>query len=362
MLPLVILTSFLVTLMLVPIVIRVFKSINLLDVPDRRKVHLVSTPSLGGIAIFSGVCLALLFSFPFLELAPHKYFIAASMMIFLLGIRDDLSSLLAKHKLLIQLFSGVLIIYFAEIKIEGLGGLLGLEQLPWHFDELFTLFVLVVMTNSYNLIDGIDGLAGSLGLILSLFFAWVFLSLGYSVDAGIAIAIAGGLLAFLLYNWFPSKIFMGDTGSMTIGFMLTVLLIKFVSLPNLTQLQIDYPASIAIALFVIPIYDTLRVFTIRLLRGEHPLAPDNNHVHHVLLKLRFNHAQATLTLASYTVITLFEAILLNQLGGLPVILILVIQTTLAGYFLDFRLKRQVIESAEVKERNLPSKVRLSKSA
>lgn len=354
-LPLITATSFLVSLVLVPVVIRVFKSINLLDIPDNRKVHIVSTPSLGGIAIYFGVFLSILFAFNLAELSSHKFLIAASMMIFLLGVRDDLSSLLAKHKLLVQVFSGFLVIYLGGVKLNGLEGLFGIYSFPWFFDEIFTLFVIVIMTNSYNLIDGIDGLAGTIGLVISVFFAWVFISSGMVTDAGIALGIAGGLLGFLLYNWYPSKIFMGDTGSMTSGFMLTVLLIKFLSIPSLETIGIHSPISTGVALFIIPIYDTLRVIIIRFFSGKHPLAPDNNHIHHILLKLGLNHAQATTSLVAYLVIVLIQAFTFQGLGGIFFILILFTQTTLAGMFLDVRLMKMKSSN------RVPAEVKLSKS-
>lgn len=358
-LPLIIASSFLITLVLVPVVIRVFKSLNLLDIPDERKIHLVKTPSLGGLAIYSGVFLSFLFAFSLIELSQIKFFVFSSFIIFLLGIRDDISSLQAKHKLVLQIFSGVLVIYFGGVKIEGLGGLFGIDSFPYFFDELFTLFVIVVMTNSYNLIDGIDGLAGSIGLVISLFFAWVFITMGYRVDAGISLAIAGGLLGFLLFNWYPSKIFMGDTGSMTTGFMLTVLLIKFISIPGLHEIDIVAPVALGISLFIVPFYDTLRVFTIRSFQGKHPLAPDNNHIHHILLKLGLNHAQATSILVGYMILAISQALFFQGIGDTLLLSILLAQTTLLGLGLDYRLIRV---RSSLDQETVPGKIKLSKSA
>lgn len=350
--------SFLVTLTLMPVIIRLFKSIDLLDIPDKRKIHSISTPSLGGIAIFIGIGFSLLISATFIDLATQKYLLGGVLLIFLLGVRDDLSSLQARHKLVVQLFAAFLIVYFGDTKIEGLGGLFGIESFPWYFSEIFTVFVIIVMTNAFNLIDGIDGLAGSIGLIISLFFGVSFLYAGYSVEAGFSFAIAGGLFAFLLYNWHPSKVFMGDTGSMTLGFMLTALLINFLNIPNLTA---AYPAPIAmiLALFLLPVYDTMRVFLIRLMSGKSPLIPDRNHIHHVLLKSGFNHGKATSILICYNVIIVAGVYFLQYLGNGWLILIMASITISIGTILDKKLmKREAARTASLNS----SEIKLTKSA
>ncbi len=357
-LPLAICASFLVTLTLMPVIIRLFKSIDLLDIPDKRKIHSISTPSLGGIAIFIGVGFSLIISATLLDLSTHKFLLGGVLLIFLLGVRDDLSSLQARHKLVVQLFAAFLVVYFGSEKIEGFGGLFGVDSFPWYFSEIFTVFVIVVMTNAFNLIDGIDGLAGSIGLLISLFFGWSFLSNGYMVEAGFSLAVAGGLLAFLLYNWHPSKVFMGDTGSMTLGFMLTTLLINFINIPK-TSLDFPAPVAVSLALFILPVYDTMRVFLIRFLSGKSPLAPDRNHIHHVLLKFGFNHGRATAILISYNVIMLGGSYFLQYVGNGWLILIMAIITITIGGILDLKLmKREAARTAKLNS----SEIKLTKSA
>lgn len=350
-------TAFFATLTLMPIVIRIFKSINLLDKPDKRKIHRVSTPSLGGIAIFAGILLSFLVTVPLAEMASEKYFIAAGVLIFLLGVRDDLSSLQAHHKLVVQVFSAILVVHFGDVKVEGLNGLFGIETFGWFFDEVFSIFILVVMTNAYNLIDGIDGLAGSIALIISSFFAWVAISAGSQVDVSFSLAIAGSSLAFLIYNWHPSKVFMGDTGSMLFGFMLTALMIRFLSTPVPSSL-IYAPVATSLALFILPIYDTLRVVTIRLIAGKHPLSPDRNHIHHVLLKMGLSHSQATLYLIGFNVFAIAFAIIFQKIGELWIMLVLASVIITIGALLDRKLIRR--ESARL-AKILPPEIKYSKS-
>ncbi|GAB4230591.1 MAG: MraY family glycosyltransferase [Ekhidna sp.] len=353
-----IVTSFLITLTLIPIVIRVSKSVNVLDQPDKRKIHSISTPSLGGVAIFFGFILALLLAVPLAELVLEKYFLGGILIIFLLGVRDDLSSLQAKQKILVQLFSAILVVFFAGIKIEGLNGLFGVNSFPWYFDEIFTLFVIVVMTNAFNLIDGIDGLAGSIAMVISLSFGFLFFISGAYIPSIVSLSVAGAALAFLIYNWYPSKVFMGDTGSMMLGFALTVLLIKYLQIPSSMLEQVS-PVAIMLSLFILPFYDTLRVFLIRFFSGKHPLSPDRNHIHHVLLKLGLNHGQATISLVTYNVAIVSAVFFFQSVGELWLILIMVLLTVGCGALLDRKvLKRETARMARL----VSSEIKMSKTA
>lgn len=353
--------AFLVTITLMPIIIKLFRSIDLLDIPDKRKIHSVSTPSLGGIAIFSGIIFSLAISASFAELATQKFFLGATVLIFLLGVRDDLSSLLAKHKLVVQIFSAVLVVYFAGLKISGLHGLFGVESFPFGLNEVFTIFVIVVMTNAFNLIDGIDGLAGGIGLLITLFFGWYFLSAGEQLNAMISISIAGAVLGFLLYNWYPSKVFMGDTGSMMLGFMISTLLVKFLAVPvQIAEgLGMLSPVSVCIALLILPIYDTLRVFIIRFISGKSPLSPDRNHIHHVLLKYGLNHGQSAMLLIGYNILALTYTMLFQHLGDAVLIMSIFFITAILGMVLDLRIMRK---EASRTARLVPSDVKMTKSA
>ncbi len=350
-------TAFLVTLTLMPAIIRVFRSIDLLDRPDKRKIHSISTPSLGGIGIFAGILFGLLISMTFADLATQKYFLGGTILIFLLGVRDDLSSLLARHKLVVQIFAAFLVVFFGGVKIEGFNGLFGVQSFPWLWNEIFSVFIIVVMTNAFNLIDGIDGLAGCIALIISSFLGWASYQSGHIVDSAIAFSVAGASIGFLLYNWYPSKIFMGDTGSMVFGFMLTALMIKFLTTPSPPSVILS-PVATSLALFVLPVYDTLRVFLIRFFTGKSPLAPDRNHIHHVLLKLGLNHAQSTLCLASFNILIITFAVFFQEIGELWIMLIMSIVTVGIGLLLDRKVMRR---EAKRLAKIIPPEIELSKS-
>lgn len=353
--------SFVIGLIVMPIVIQVFKSLNVLDDPDKRKIHKVGTPSLGGIAIFVALILALLVSLPVNELINFKYLFSGILIIFLLGVSDDLVSLKAKQKLIVQIFAAFLVVYFGNIKLHGFEGLLGITNFGWYFNDIFTIGVFVVMINSYNLIDGIDGLAGSVGIIISLFFAWFFMQTGQLVFAIFSISLFGAILAFLMYNWHPAKIFMGDTGSLTIGFLLMIFMVRFVQTSDsLVSYSFVSPVSICLALFVLPVYDTLRVFIIRFYNGKSPLAPDRNHTHHVLLKLGYNHSKATIILVSFNLLIIAFAFVLQSLGELPIIFIMGLASLSFGFYLDRKLMKKI--SKRYGKQKFRTTMRVNKSA
>ena len=332
-------TSFLIAISLIPIIIKVVKAINVLDQPDRRKIHVISTPSLGGIAIYLALILALVFALPISHIFEEKYFIGGIFLVFLLGIRDDVASLQAMHKLLVQIFASVLVVFFMDVKISGLHGLFGIDIFGWYFDELFTIAVISILTNAFNLIDGIDGLAGTIGLILSLLFATLFYYEGEIFSAVLAVSLAGALLAFLIYNWYPSKVFMGDTGSLVLGFTLTVLLVKFLQTDS-SNLWQRSPVALMLGFFILPVYDTLRVFFIRLYEGNHPLAPDRNHIHHTMLRLGYNHGQATIRLIGFNALVILFAYFFRAIGELWLILSIGSLALVFGLLMDRMAKRK----------------------
>lgn len=352
------LTSFLLTLCLTPIFIKIVTSVDVLDQPNRRKIHKISTPSLGGIPIYAGLIFALLIAIPFSSFLSEKYFLGATFLIFILGIRDDVSVMKVSTKLLIQIFAAAWVVFFLDMKISGLHGIFGIHTFGWYFDELFTITLLVILTNSFNLIDGIDGLAGTTGIWITSCFAVLFYLTGDLFSTLLSLSIAGSLLAFLIYNWSPSKIFMGDTGSLTLGFILSVLMVRGLSGGALTGIS-DAPVALTMALFVLPIYDTVRVFVIRLMIGRHPFSPDRNHIHHALLRLGYTHAQATIRLVSYNILAVVLVYTGSGLGDLWLIAMLVTMTGLMGLWIDLRIRKKKQPKATMM---LPRNIRLTKSA
>ncbi len=337
-------TAFLISFSAVPIVIRIFRSIDLLDAPDKRKIHTVSTPSLGGIAIYLGFMISISFWVPLAEIAEFKFLLLAGFFMFLLGVRDDIASLQALDKLTIQVFSALLIVFVADIQFSGLYGLLGLQTLPFGVAEFLSIFAIVGMANAFNLIDGIDGLAGSVAFMVFGFFGFWFFQTGHDTLGFISVTLAAAVLGFLFFNWAPSRIFMGDTGSMVIGFMLAVLMIQFVELNTLMAasiIKMQSPVAFAFALLVLPVYDTLRVFAIRWAAGRSPMSADKNHTHHALIKLGFGHASATLILMAFNISVVTIAWFFQFIGNNWLCLVILLLAISFGSFLDFKVGRKL---------------------
>jgi len=245
--------------------------LGLVDVPNARSMHVRHHPRGAGIGFFLAVALVEPF-FHFDLLLENFLTLTAILAVFVVGLLDDHQETTPNTKFLVMAVAG-LVVYFDGVGVTTLGTLFGMElQLGW-LALPFTLFAIVGFTNALNLIDGLDGLAGSVSIvILSALF-----SIGYSNDDALMMSMSGafiaGLLAFLLYNWNPASIFMGDSGSLTLGFVIGVLVIKAAA----------YIQPVAVLfLIAIPVMDTIIVMVRRKAQGRSMFAADKTHLHHVL--------------------------------------------------------------------------------
>jgi UDP-N-acetylmuramyl pentapeptide phosphotransferase/UDP-N-acetylglucosamine-1-phosphate transferase len=255
------------------------------------------------------------------------------------------------NKLLIQLIASGLITIGQGIVIDHFHGIFGINEIPYFASIVLSIFTIIVITNSINLIDGVDGLAGGIGLIISLSFALWFNYTGQSGFALMAFALSGALLGFLLFNFNPAKIFMGDAGSLTVGFLLSIFAIKFISInspiSNFENKILSAPA-IAVSIFIVPLYDTLRVFIIRCIKRKSPFAADRNHIHHVLLKIGLNHKMVCFTLYAISILFALTAILIKDNPSYIVLPIIVGMAVVVGQ-LPVYLYRHRLTDLEVEE-------------
>ncbi|MGM0507114.1 MAG: MraY family glycosyltransferase [Bacteroidota bacterium] len=319
------LVTYAVSTAMIPALIKLAWEFEFYDQPDGgRKVHTESTPTFGGVAIF----FAFIIAFSLMEAMSsngmrayfdgYGFFIAASMMLFVVGVRDDLSGVPPKQKLLAQILASFLFIAGMGIWIPTMGGLFGLESIPWWAGMPLSLFAIIVLSNAYNLIDGIDGLAGSVGVIASLSFGVWFLYAEIWIWAAFSLILAGSLIGFLRFNLHPARIFMGDTGSLLVGFFLSLEAIAFIHYGTTVGSGLywqDAAPVIAMAILVIPLFDTLRVFSIRMARGQSPFSPDRSHLHHILLDMDCDHKEATFILTTMNVLFVAVALFLAQYMG-----------------------------------------------
>ena len=286
-------TAFIVAMIVMPPLIRIIYRFRLFDVPDLRKEHSAPVPTMGGIASCAGMVMACVFWFRFTNEVFIISFFFSVAVLFAVGIMDDLKSLPARYKLVIQVAVASLIA-FSGIRITSFNGLLGIYELPTSAQYSFTILAITGITNAFNLIDGIDGLAGGLGF-MSLTILGLFLTIcNDGNNAIIAFALSGGLLGFLYYNFNPARIFMGDTGSLVLGFVISVLCVRLVQLnPATTPSSILKHAPVFVmSIVAIPVFDTLRVFALRIWQGRSPFSPDKNHIHHLLTNNGWSHGFA----------------------------------------------------------------------
>ena len=282
-------------------VIRIAKEHDFVVKPNKRTTHVGEIPNIGGINIFISFLLTV-FIFTFGIVSQLHYIIFAVIIIILVGFVDDLIDIKAKWKLFGELTAGVFLIVFADIRLTNLHGFMGITEIPDTASYLLSFFVYIVIINSINLIDGIDGLASGLGILYSIFFGLFFSFSNHPNLAITAFAMTGSLGVFFIYNVFgrKSKIFMGDSGSLLLGFIVTLFVFVFCEMNAYTQLpsylKSNAAPAIAISVLVVPLFDTLRVMLTRIKKGYSPFQPDKNHIHHLLLKTGLKHRQVTFVL------------------------------------------------------------------
>jgi UDP-GlcNAc:undecaprenyl-phosphate GlcNAc-1-phosphate transferase len=295
--------SFILCFLIMPFVIKIANEKKLYDLPDERKTHRQPIPSLGGIGIFVGLVLSLLLVNNFVETIPaFQYYLAAFFMLFIFGVLDDVFILSAGKKLCGQLIVTAILTFKGQLLITDLHGFLDINALNVFTSYGITFFTILLIINCFNLIDGVDGLAGSLGVVSCLVFGIFMMRSDDLPGALIAFCLAGSLLGFLVYNFHPAKIFMGDSGSMLIGLIMAILFIRFMENPAFAVKGAPSLLPLGLGILLLPIMDVLRVFCIRLSKGQSPFAPDRNHLHHLLLNKGFNHRQVTFILAGTSII------------------------------------------------------------
>lgn len=317
--------SLLVVIFAIPPIIKVSFLKGLFDDPNEaRKVHKRIVPNFGGIAIFTGFLFSCSLFIPSVLLPEAGLLIAGGLILFMTGLKDDIVGLSPLKKFTAQFTSAFIIAVMADIRIVDLHGTFGIGALPYEVSVLLTVFFIVGIVNAYNLIDGIDGLAGMMGIVFTVIFSALFFKSGYIGWSYLAISLTGGLIGFLFYNLTPAKIFMGDSGSLLVGYIASILSIKFLMVGSqqalfLGPLEIESTIGLVFAILIIPIFDTARVFTLRILQRRSPFTADSNHLHHRLLFLGLSHVQSTLVLAVTNILLIALALSLQHLGNTAVV-------------------------------------------
>ena len=318
---------FFISLISLKVFIRFVAHTGFIDTPDHRSNHSIITPSSAGIPVFIAIALSSMFLSPEIF---HNYTTTAFgiFLIFLLGAYDDLKDIRARYKVIIIALVTVLSCWDG-IVIMNAGTYFGYTiPLTWLAIPL-TLFSVLGFTNALNLIDGVDGLAGTISIII-LGSLW---SIGYQNNdlflMGLPILIIPALLAFLIYNWYPAKIFMGDSGSLTLGFVISLLSIKALEYVN---------PIVMLFLIAIPVIDTFVIISRRRMYGQSIFHPDKNHAHHVLYNYFKGNVKMTVIVIAllqlvYTILGMTLVKIMPQAVTLPFFLL----TVVAWYFVLTRL-------------------------
>ena len=294
------LLAFALTWYFIPKVLWVSQEKNLVTEINHRSSHSLKVPAFGGVAFFVVLILIICLLQSLRTSFTGNHLIIGLTLLFMAGLKDDLVISTAKLKLVSQVFAAGFIIFSPELHLENLNGFLGIGVIPITLGYFIKLVIVVALINAYNLIDGIDGLASIAGIVICSVFAFVFFIVREPYYVLISISVVGILAAFLRFNFSNNrrKIFMGDGGSLTIGFIIAFLSLKILVMKHSPEMMAEgfmpenRPLFLLSVLFL-PVFDTIRVMLIRLKNGKSPFEADRNHLHHVMVDNRLNHKQAS---------------------------------------------------------------------
>lgn len=342
--------GFILVMISVPPIIRVANAKRLFEPFNERKVHTKIVPPMGGVAIFFGFTLSSIIATDGISFDELKYLIASVIIIFFIGLKDDLMDISARKKLIAEIFAAILLITLGQFRFTNLHGILGIYDIGFGLSIVLSIFAIVVIINAFNLIDGIDGLASGLAILAATVFgSWFYLA-GHIQFAILSFALVGSLTGFFIYNVFGNKmkLFMGDTGSLIIGLVVSALVIKFneFNIDKTVPYAISAAPAVSFAIIIVPLIDTLRVMTIRIAERRSPFSADKNHIHHRLLSLVTSHLKVTFIIVAANAVIIAFAVFLNQFSinvniqFLLVFLLGIIFSFIPSYILKLKSKEK----------------------
>lgn len=290
-----------ITLFVLPKFAHIASALGLVDQPGRRKVHTSPRPLVGGLAMSLGVAVGCLLFMPLTLIKGHaggsmRGFYAGLVILVLIGFFDDFQEVNHRLKFLVQIVAAVMVVYFSRISLTTFGDLLHLGSIDFPSLGLpMTVLGMVGVINALNMIDGVDGLAGGVSLVAFATFALLSFVDGHTTILLLCLAVSGALVAFLTYNWHPSRLFMGDAGSLFLGFS-----VSFVAIVITQDAGSQVKPVAPLLVLAVPITDTLTVMTKRVMKGRSPFYADKTHLHHILLKFGFTKRQTAVIIIAMT--------------------------------------------------------------
>ena len=335
---LIFLGSFVLTYLTIPKIIKVVEFKRLMDSPNQRSSHSMRTPTLGGVSFFYTLVFALFFIRGRDSLDEAMYIIPGLTILFIVGLKDDLVVITPGAKLVAQACAIAFVLANPSFTIHSLNGFLNINEIPYYLYLIIGGFMMLTIINSYNLIDGIDGLASVVGIVIMVIYTTIFYMTQEYFFALVSITMNACLMAFLGFNLSSDKkIFMGDTGSLIVGFVISVLTLKFLALRPTSYTELPFLLEnaplIAISILIVPLFDTARVFAIRIANKKAPFSPDRNHTHHVLIDYwGLSHKQASFIIGCFNLLFVMLFIVLGSTAkNLGMVIMLVTVVIALGY-------------------------------
>ncbi len=350
----IVICSLLITSLAIPSILHVARFRHLYDdLGHFRKTHDHGIPRLGGVAIFVSFTITALMLCMTNKALPINYVLTSCIILFAMGIKDDLAGVNSNTKFLIQFIACAILVILGDIRLRSMYGVFEIYDLPYLLSVSISILLILLVVNAFNLIDGIDGLAALTGIIANGTFAGLFVFIHQYELAAVCLAMVGAVLGFLRFNITPAKIFMGDTGSLLIGLISAVMALKFMEVSKGMSegpSPIFQVPALTFAVLIGPIFDTIRVFMIRISNGVSPFTADRNHIHHRMLRLGFTHLQTTLILASINVASIITVIVLRQYTNSVLISLIILMSLIFNWMITFFLRSK--EREQVAFRNL----------
>lgn len=353
---LVLLISMSIALFVIPSVIDVARSRHLYDdLGNSRKIHNPGIPRLGGVAIFISFTITLLLALAALDqpLPGLNYILSSCIILFMIGIKDDLAGMGHHGKLVIEFIAAAILVIPGDIRLGNLQNLFGIYELDYFSSVVLSIMIIIFIINAFNLIDGIDGLAATTGILVNSVFAVLFMYMEHHELAIVCLSLVGAVLGFLKFNISPAKVFMGDSGSLLIGLISVIMAFKFLEVSNSSQqdslLTAQSSLGIVLAILIGPIFDTLRIFIIRIIKGKSPFLGDRNHIHHRVLLLGFSQLQTTAILVLLNGLIILSAFACSAYGNTVIISVIVLLLLVANRILTVLITAKKVKAGEVLE-------------
>ncbi|RZJ60256.1 MAG: undecaprenyl/decaprenyl-phosphate alpha-N-acetylglucosaminyl 1-phosphate transferase [Flavobacterium sp.] len=337
------LMAFLMVLVSIPSIIFTSLKYNLFDKNDlHRKNHDLSISRLGGLAIVSSFVICNLLFSALINFNEANFLTVSCIILAALGLKDDVYGTRTSTKFILQMIVASILVFFGGFRLSSLYGVFNIGDMNLLWGGLFSIILIIFLNNAFNLIDGIDGLAAGIGILASTCFGVIFAISNHTSYASIAFALSGAILGFIKYNWYPAKIFMGDTGALIIGLTTAALAIKFIEINKFTgnnSPSLYSAPAIAVSILIVPIFDSLRVFTIRILKRKSPFSGDRDHIHHRLERLGLKPNQIVWITVVLNGFAISSTVLLQHFGNFLLIVLLIFICVIYNSIISWRLTK-----------------------